>query len=41
MTILQLDPYFKKNVWIYMSILGFLVKKIINFDFILSISSQF
>ena len=29
MTILQLDPYFKTNVQIYMSILGFLVKKLL------------
>ena len=30
MTILLLDPYFKINGWIYMGILGVLVKKSLN-----------
>ena len=30
MTILQLDPYFKINGWIYRGILGVLVKKSLN-----------
>ena len=30
MTILLLDPYFKIKGWIYMGILGVLVKKLLN-----------
>ena len=30
MTILLLDPYFKIKDWIYMGILGVLVKKLLN-----------
>ena len=30
MTILQLDPYFKINGWIYSGILGVLVKNLLN-----------
>ena len=41
MTILLLDSYFKINGWIYRSILGVLVKKIIKSNFIPSHSSQF
>ena len=41
MTILLLDSYFKIKGWIYRSILGFLVKKNIKFNFIPSHSSQF
>ena len=41
MTILLLDPYFKLNGWIYRGILGVLVKKFINSNFIPSHSSQF
>ena len=40
MIVLLLDPYFKINGWIYMSILGVLVKKFIKSNFILSNSSQ-
>ena len=41
MTILQLDPYFKINGWIYRGILGVLVKNLLNLISFLSIPPNF
>ena len=39
--ILLLDPYFKINGWIYRSILGVLVKKLLNLILFLPIPPNF